>query len=280
MRELIDLLKKTGPEDTLLFYYTGHGGRDYSSRARAVHFITYDTKSPWPVSEMLDAIETHFQGSLALLMADCCHSGGLAEEASHRSKRIAYAVLTSSQPASVSTSNWTFTQCLADLFRGRPTIDLDRNGEICLAEAAAFCDAEMCFCKNQRAGSAAIGKQIDQLVLAKSDGTLPSRVGEYCEAQSHGLWMKAKIKDAQGGKFLVDWVGRPAKAAAWVSPDALRKHEPAGLEAGQRVKVQWNGAWYQGVVLKTHLGLHLVHYEGFPDEDDEWIPLRRLRPQP
>lgn len=279
-RELIDLLKQTSPDDTLLFYYTGHGGRNYSSPKREINFITYDTKSHWMVSEMLDAIESHFQGSLAILTADCCHSGGLAEEAARRSKKISYAVLTSSQPASVSTSNWTFTQCLADLFRGQATMDLDRNGEICFSEAAAFCDAEMCFCENQRAGSAAIGKQIDQLVLAKADGNLPSRVGEYCEAKSHGIWMKAKIKDAKEGKFLVTWVGRPAKAEAWMNSDELRRPEPGGLEAGQHVRVEWNGAWYQGTVLQTHNGLHLVHYEGFPEADDEWIPLRRLRPRP
>src|SRR5688500_3463928 len=91
--ELEELLKKTSQGDTLLVYYTGHGGRDYSDPKRPVNFITYDTAANWTVSEMFDSIESNFKGARALLVADCCHSGGLAVEAASRSKKIGYGVL-------------------------------------------------------------------------------------------------------------------------------------------------------------------------------------------
>ncbi len=278
--EFEKLLKKTAEGDTLLFYYTGHGGRDYSEPTRPVNFITYDTGSKWMVSEMLDAIESRFQGSLALLVADCCHSGGLAEEAARRSQKIGYGVLASAQPASVSTSNWTFTQCLANLFNGHAALDLNRDGRILFEEAAEYCDAEMSFCEDQRACHVALGRFRPDLVMATAQKQTPPRVGEHCEALSRGIWMKGKIIDAKEGKLLIDWVDRPAKRDAWVEPDLVRKPETTAMEIGQRVQIEWNGVWYKGKVLQARGGLHLVHYEGFPSTDDEWTPLKRLRPQP
>jgi len=134
--ELVKLLKRTGEGDTLLFYYTGHGGRDYSKPARPVNFITYDTAANWTVAEMFDCIEENFKGARALLVADCCHSGGLAEEAARRSKKIGYGVLASAQPTSVSTSNWTFTQCVADLFNGHAALGSRRVARSAEALAA------------------------------------------------------------------------------------------------------------------------------------------------
>jgi hypothetical protein len=30
-------------------------------------------------------------------------------------------------------------------------------------------------------------------------------------------------------------------------------------------------------VIKVELGLHFMHYDGFPDTDDEWVGYDRLR---
>jgi hypothetical protein len=35
--------------------------------------------------------------------------------------------------------------------------------------------------------------------------------------------------------------------------------------------------WYKAKVKQTRLGLHLVHYEGYPDADDEYVPRKRMR---
>jgi hypothetical protein len=281
VNELVKLLKRATSGDMLLFYYTGHGGRDYSDPSRPVNFITYDTASVWTVREMLDCLEANFSGARALLIADCCHSGGLAEEAARRtSSKIGYGVLASAQPASVSTSNWTFTQCMADLFNGHAALDLDRNGHIEFREAGQYSDAEMCFCEDQRACHAALGTFSESLVLARTNDHQPSWLGQHCEAPSNGIWLKGKVVDSKDGMYLVDWVDRPKKRDTWLSPEQLRKHTPPALEAGQNVRIEWNGGWYKGQILRVQGGLHFVHYEGFPVADDEWVPLRRLRPQP
>jgi hypothetical protein len=278
--KLEEFLKKPAAGDTLLFYYTGHGGRDYSDPSRPVNFILYDTESLWTIASIFDAIEEHFIGSRVFLAADCCHSGALAEEAARRAGKFGYGVLTSAHSNSVSTGNWTFTECLVEVFRGSPVLDANNDGTISFAEAAQYCDAEMSFCEDQRATSATVGDFPADLILAGAEAEHPPRVGERCEGQLHGVWMKAKIVAAKEDKFLVNWVGRPKLKDAWLEPERLRPHEPSGLEAGTRVQIEWNRQWFTGKVLQTHQGLHLVEYEGFPPADNEWVPLRRLRPQP
>jgi hypothetical protein len=278
--ELVEFLKQPGEDDMLLFYYTGHGSRDYSDLSRPVSFLTYDSKSTWTVSSVLDAIDEHFKGSQVLLAADCCHSGALAEEAARRSGKISYGVLTSAHSNSVSTGNWTFTQCLVDLFAGSAVLDADGDGLISFQEAAEYCDAEMSFCEDQRATHAALGDFSKQLVLARAEAKQPPRVGERCEGQFRGIWMKGKIVQAKEGKYLVHWIDRDKMADTWLEPERLRPYEPTSLEAGMHVRIEWNGEWFKGKILEARHGLHLVHYVGFPSADNEWVPLRRLRPQP
>jgi hypothetical protein len=118
------------------------------------------------------------------------------------------------------------------------------------------------------------------LVLATTDKKNPHWLGKHCETPANGVWMKGKVIEFKDGMYLIDWVGRPRKKDEWRLPEQLREPDVAAMEAGQRVQVEWNNTWYAGKILQTHRGLHLVHYDGYPSQDDEWVPLRRLRPQP
>src|SRR6188768_4298877 len=55
-------LKRIGEDDTLLFYFAGHGGRDYSNPARPCAFVTYDTASRWAVRSIFETVEQNFSG--------------------------------------------------------------------------------------------------------------------------------------------------------------------------------------------------------------------------
>jgi hypothetical protein len=281
VQKFVEFLKRSAAEDTLVFYYDGHGSRDYLNPARPVHFITYDAAARWTVAEILDAIEQHFRGSWALLLADCCHSGALEVEAARRSGRIGYGVLTSTHVSSLSTGNWTFTECLVDVLGGKRALDFDGDGRITFGEAVKHCDREMAFTENQRAGHGTIGGFSPDLVLAQATGDrAPPRVGEHCEGQDEGKWWKVKILEAKADQCLVRWIGFDPKYDAWLGPDRLRPYKPRAFAAGKPVEIRWQGVWYPGRVLSSELGLHLVHYQGFPDSDDEWVPRNRLRVKP
>ena len=42
------------------------------------------------------------------------------------------------------------------------------------------------------------------------------------------------------------------------------------------VQAEWRGQWFDGRVVKTEMGLHLIHYDGYAAGDDEWMGSDRL----
>jgi hypothetical protein len=275
---LTEFLKQPGPDDTFMFYYAGHGSRDYNKDARPVSFVTYDAASDWPIRSVFDEVEANFKGARALLLADCCHSGALADEAGKRHGRVSYGVLTSSHASSQSTGNWTFTESLVDLFRGAPILDENGDGRITFAEAAHYQDHEMAFCENQRADNRATGSITPDFVLATVSGhRADPRVGEYCEGEYQGKWYKAKIIDAANGKYKVTWPGWGHESDSFVTSAQLRPFKPTVPPDGTDLEIGWEKKWYPGSVLRSELGLTLVHYKGYPAADDEWVAPDRLR---
>ncbi|HEV7402822.1 MAG TPA: Tudor-knot domain-containing protein [Chthoniobacteraceae bacterium] len=273
---LATFVRRAGANDTLIFYYAGHGGRDYQDAARPVHLVPYDSSGSWQTKEVLDTIDSGFKGTCVLLTADCCHSGGLAEEAARHQGRISYGTLTSARSSATSTGNWTFTQCLADLYRGQPALDLDHDGAITFAEAAQYCDLKMAFHENQRATNAATAGFPRDFVFAPVAGPA-ARVGETCEARWQGKWYQAEILAAHDGKYQVTWPGWDKSYDSWVAPEDLRPAPQTGFADGAKLEIEWRTKWYPGAVVQSALGLLLVHYDGFGKTDDEWVPLPRVR---
>lgn len=153
-------------------YYAGHATRNLRDDA---YFLPYDAtpgkhSTFWAISELADDIESEFDGAHALLMGDCCHSGGLAVDVSHRNTRVAYACLASANAHSVSTWNWTFTECVLDGFRGRAWMDDDHDGKVELAELAAQVFAEMVLVEEQMAAFLTSPSFDGSLVLATDQG--------------------------------------------------------------------------------------------------------------
>ncbi|HEY2249965.1 MAG TPA: caspase family protein, partial [Planctomycetaceae bacterium] len=109
-QSLAQLLERTRQGDLLILYYTGHGSRDH--KTREVHFVNYDAKdgpTAWSVAEIAKTVDQGFQGEKALLMADCCYSGGLYDELKRHDRRVPFACLCSSFSHNSSTGNWTYS---------------------------------------------------------------------------------------------------------------------------------------------------------------------------
>ena len=276
-KRFAEFVRKPGPDDTLIFYYAGHGGRDYTDPARPVYLVPYDSKSSWPTAAVLETIVANFKGPRVLLTADCCHSGGLAEEAARHKGRISFGTLTSARSSATSTGNWTFTQCLTEIFSGNPAMDLDHDGTITFEEAGQSSDLRMAFRENQRSTSAVTGSFPGNLVLATAAGPASHEVLTGCEGREGDKWYKANILSAHDGKYFVTWPGWDKTSDSWLTPENVR---PAGLKMfsnGTAVEIEWDKTWYPGKVIRTELGLLLVHYQGYTDADNEWVPMGRVR---
>ncbi|MBE7493042.1 MAG: caspase family protein [Planctomycetes bacterium] len=280
-KKLGELLAASAEGETLLFYYAGHGSRDFSNPRRPVSLVCYDSlpdkpASYWLLSDVVRTIETSFRGGTVLLTADCCHSGAFIEELPGLKTSRQWGVLASVQPGSRSTGNWTFTQCLVDAFNGYSPLDSDGDGHVTFKEAGAWAEAEMAFCEDQLSCAWIRGLK-DSLVLAKVSDKKAARVGERLEAEDEGKWWKVKVLDAKDGKLLVTWLGWDKQWDRWVEEKQTRPYKPTTFEPETAVEVEWDGVWYAARVLQTRLGLHFVHYDGYPDADREWVPRKRIR---
>jgi len=131
---LKQILQKANAQSTFIFYYAGHGVRAGNG---PICFANYDYKSGngFEASTVSAIIKSFFKGKQVWLLADCCYSGTLMEEA----KKISTAgkpvvTFTSSSSANISTANWTFTQTIIDCLSGLAVGDRNADGKISLAE--------------------------------------------------------------------------------------------------------------------------------------------------
>src|SRR5215471_14468804 len=175
------LLDKTEEGDLLVFYFAGHGSRDADTNQ--TYFANYDAgnddESAWSVTSIFKTIEKHFHGDRALLLADCCHSGALYDEAlRYRNSGIKYAALTSSYSHNSSTGNWTFSDCLLAGLRGEAEVDLNDDKIIELDELAHYSELELAFIEEQKAMFTAASTFPHNAHLAAVNGELKPGVGQ------------------------------------------------------------------------------------------------------
>jgi hypothetical protein len=58
---------------------------------------------------------------------------------------------------------------------------------------------------------------------------------------------------------------------AWVDINSF-------ISVGSQVKVEWHNEWYDGQVTAVHEdGRRKVHYKGYPNDQDEWVSINRLK---
>jgi len=269
---LTALLAKTAPGDVLILYYTGHGFRDRTQRR--VYFANYDAtngRDAWPVVDIFETIEKHFGGEQALLFADCCFSGALADEALQRKSRVAYGCLCSSFSHNTSTGNWTFTDLMLQGLRGSPLFDEDGDRVIEWEELAHRSLRDMAFIERQRAVFAAGNKFDPRFKLASARGDRTPRGGEHVEVEWKNAWYRAQILAARGREVQVHYVGYADSWDEWVGPQRVRPFRPGSFQPGSQVSVKWEGQWYPATVRRAWYGLHLVHYDNYSDEWNEWV---------
>src|SRR6266849_7981125 len=163
-------LSRASPGDLLFVYYTGHGYK--SDDARTTFFATYDAGDNvdgWSTDSIVRNIEKYFKGSRAVLTADTCYSGSLAEQVRKLNHRVSYAALTSSSASRESTGNWTFTEMLLAGFKGKSFADINGDGEITLSELAEDIKEDMAFAEVQRSTFLTTGDFPSELLLTQAE---------------------------------------------------------------------------------------------------------------
>jgi RNA binding activity-knot of a chromodomain len=293
-------LSKAEPDDLLVFYYTGHGYK--SDDEHTTYFATYDASEDvqgWTTEAIVSDIEKYFKGSRALLTADTCYSGNLAEQTEKLGRRVSYATLASATSSHVSTENWTFTEMLLAGLRGKSFADINGDGEITLSELAADIKQDMSFAEAQRSVFVTTGDFDPEMDLALAARKVDPLISNRLEVRSEGDWYKARIIDARSGTYRVHYFGFEDTDDEWVTRRQFRipaivaggtngntrsswesnqnRGEANDYRAGTNVEASWQGKWYPARLLKNQDDRHLVHYVGYDDSWDEWVNDNRLR---
>jgi hypothetical protein len=279
---LTEHLARTRSGDLLIFYYTGHGSRNHETHKAC--FANYDaasSESAWQVSEIFDAIEQGFRGDRALLIADCCFSGALVDVARQRESKIAYGCLCSSFSHNTSTGNWTFTESLLKGWRGDPGVDLDGDGAIEWQEMGRSAELDMAFIERQKSMFQATHGFDPRMKLVAANGPRRPRLGERLEAKWKGAWYRAQVIDVRGEQLKIHYAGDADSWDEWVGPERIRPFRPRQFDIGQQVDVKWDAdkKWYPAAVIRPWYGLHLVGYDGYPPEWNEWVGPDSIRPR-
>ena len=276
--ELSKMLAKTRPGDLLVLYYCGHGYKDDKG---AGYFASYDSDGEargWAMAEIPRAIEAAFKGQRALLLADACYSGVLAREVKRQASRVSYAVLTSSSASASSTGNWTFTEAVLDGLRGAPGVDANHDGVVTLSETATHLIADMAIGEEQLATFGTTGSFAPSTTLAPARPSRGARVGERVEAFDENEWWKARIVDVKSGAVKLHWLGIGGYEDQWVDNSLVRPLRASRtFPPGARVEAEWEGKYYPAKILEVKGSIHLIHYDGFSEEWDEWVSSKRLR---
>ncbi len=269
------------PGSTLIVYYAGHGARAESGE---ISLLGYDAGAEGRVSmaAITSALEG-FRGERVWLMADCCHSGGLAEVAGALEARgVAAAALTSAEASNTSTANWTFTQAVIDGLAGDGIADHDRDGHIELGELASEVRGAMKHREKQRAG-VALGRVSAELAL--SEVSLPSPLrgggdapapGDYVEVPRRGGWVSARVRERRGDVLAVELYDYAVKSIEHVPVGTVRPQRFERYEPGAALRVSWGGRTWDAEVLRVDDDFHLITYPGWSSWWDEWVASDRV----
>jgi hypothetical protein len=275
-QKFVELLDKTGEEDGLVFYFCGHGFRN--QKTGRTSFANYDAgrreDSAWDVRSIFNTIDEHFSGNRAMLLADCCHSGAMYDEArKRRQSQIAYAVLTSSYAHNLSTGNWTFSDSVIAGLRGEGAVDLNGDKFVDLQELARYTELELAFCEGQKSMFYAPEKFGPRMKIAAVRQAAKPRVGQRIEVLYKDKWYKATSIDADGDKLRVRYVNYDSSWDEWVGPDRIRPYQPSQFADGDKIDVRWStdGKWYPATIRQGWYGLHFIRYDGYDASWDEWV---------
>jgi len=261
-----DFLSRARQGDLLFFYYCGHGYK--SDDERTTWFATYDAGDDvpgWAPASIVGDVERYFKGSRAFLTADSCYSGSLAEQARRTSRRVSYAVLTSSSANELSTENWTFTEMLLAGLNGKAFADINDDRRITLGELADDIRQDMRFAEAQGSAFVATGEFSRDTVFAEAQPKANPEISRRVEVRSEGAWYKARIIDARAGRFRVHYFGWEDSDDEWVRRNQIRDSKTTQNAGANRLASTWEDQWSSPPVLEVDRDAWLIHYV-----DDVW----------
>lgn len=272
------LLVKSNPGSTFIFYYAGHGARAGNG---PVSFTNYDyaADNMFGVNSITSAVNRYFKGKTLWLLADCCYSGALLNEAktiSNSGKSVI--AFTSSSSCNISTGNWTFTQTLIDCLSGLTPGDRNHDGKITLNEMKAELFDAMKYREKQLSGTAFynVSESTTFNMLPVKTATAPVNP-EYIYIQQENRFQPARVLGYNGNNVTGELYYYSDKVKVTVPLSKTKPIAFAEYPVGMNVQVEWKGKYYPAVIKESRSGFHYIQYTGFDDSWNEWVMYSRIK---
>lgn len=271
-------LKRSKPDETLIFYYSSHGG--YDPKTGAHTYTTFDGSIG--IGWFIGNIEASFKGKQVMLFSDCCYSGGMVNLAKGRGPDktdISYAALSTTGSANLGYSGWRFTDVLYRAWTGDPAMDADRSGTVDFHELCVFAERYMAFVAEGKPLYATTGSFDTSLVLSETSREAKPGIGERLLVNDGGTWFKAEVTNVKNGQLRVHFTDKSRyDRYAWVDRSETRKFSYPTYKIGTRVQIRNTaGKWCSGVVIDAFENMHECHFDGKSDFYDEWMSPSRIR---
>ncbi len=277
--KLKEILGKTNAQSTFIFYYAGHGVRGGNG---PVCFANYDydgaKSNGFKATTVSESINSLFKGKQVWLLADCCYSGSLLDEA----KKIgsggrSVVTFTSSSSCNISTGNWTFSQTMIDCFKGFPAGDRNTDGKITLSEAKAELFDAMKYREKQLSGTVFYNvNESTQFNLATVQKNSATQKAEYIYVQQNNKFEPARVFTYSGNNVTGELYHYSDKVSVTVPVTKTKSIDFADYPVGMKVQVEWNGKKYPAGIRETRNGFHYIHYTGYDDSWNEWVMYDRI----
>lgn len=279
--KLDEILKKTGAQSTFIFYYAGHGVRAGNN---PVCFANYDYESAkgngFKATTVSEKINSLFKGKQVWLLADCCFSGALMEEAKKiGSTGKTVITFTSSSSSNISTGNWTFSQTMIDCLEGLPICDRNTDGKITLGEVRDELFNAMKYREKQLSGTIFYHTdESQQFSMAKTPVTvgMPIKPFDYIYIQQNNKFEPARAMLYSGSNVMGALYHYSDKVSVTVPVSKTKPIAFADYPTGMNVQVEWNGKNYPAFIKETKAGFHYIHYTGYDDSWNEWVMYDRI----
>lgn len=281
--ELDKLLASVPEGGTFIFYYAGHGTK---SEDNSIAFANYDmgaTPDTWfDISVISRKVKDKCNGKQVWLMADCCYSGGLLEEAKKINETGKEVIaFTSATSSNISTGNWTFTQTMIDCFSGLPVCDSNSDGTITLGETRDELEQAMIYRERQLSGAAFYGVDEKKTVssCSKNDKSQSGHFssGQYVHAFTEGDWEPARVLHCGSDGITCELYHYSDKAKVTLAAEKLMPVSFVTYPAGTKVEVEWEGQWWPAEILEVKDNFHYIRYTGYDEYWNEWVAYERIR---
>ncbi|MBA4032937.1 MAG: hypothetical protein C0478_18880 [Planctomyces sp.] len=243
--------------------------------------MSYDTAGEnrgWEVASIAREINEACRARRVVISLDNCNSGAMAEAVKKiPDPKVAFAVLASAHHNSTSTGNWTFTENLIAAFRGRGYMDDDGDGRITFSELEANIREDMTFAERQMPQFHFTKGFDPKLVIRYSQKPTDPEVGQRAEIEWQEKYYRGFVIGRNGPLSRVHYYGYQESDDEWVAPERLRIPTSVTRPINSRVQILWKGEWYRGRIVGVKHGLHLVKYDDWGPEWNEWVTAERLR---